>query len=448
MIYILLNILIFIGLLYSLYYLASKHYSFSTRVFVALGLGIVFGVILYNVYPSEVILKTKEYFDVVGRGYVALLRMISIPLIMVSITSSIVNLNDTKDASKMGSLIIGILLATTAIASTITIPITLLFKLDSSSIVRGSAEIARGEKLLELSGQVNQTITDKIVSFIPSNPFLDMTGARATSTIAVVVFCVFVGISILGVKKKKPESAKVIIDLINAANDVVLRMVKLVLRLTPYGVFALITNVLATSNYSEIYSLIKFVGVSYMALFTMYIIHLIIVSLLGFSPIVYIKKTIPLLSFAFTSRTSAGAIPLNISTQESLGINEGIANMSATFGTSIGQNGCAGIYPTMLALMIAPTLGINVLDPVFLIRVVLVVTISSLGVAGVGGGATFAAIIVLTTLGLPVELAGLLISVEPLIDMGRTALNVNGSVVAGLSTSRILNLVNKDKYYN
>ena len=159
------------------------------------------------------------------------------------------------------------------------------------------------------------------------------------------------------------------------------------------------------------------------------------------------KKVLPVVKFAFTSRSSAGTIPLNISAQKnSLGVDEGTANMSASFGATIGQNGCAGIYPAMLAVMIAPTVGIDPLSPSFLIQLVLIVGISSFGVAGVGGGATFAALIVLSSMNLPVYLAGLLISVEPLIDMGRTALNVNGAMTSGTLTSRILGKLNHDKF--
>ena len=149
------------------------------------------------------------------------------------------------------------------------------------------------------------------------------------------------------------------------------------------------------------------------------------------------KKTFEVLAFAFTSRSSAGSLPLNIQTQTTrLGVPEGIANFSATFGLSIGQNGCAGIYPAMLAIMVAPVAHVNI-DLQFIVTLVAVVIISSFGVAGVGGGATFASILVLSTLNLPVALAGVLISIEPLIDMGRTALNVNDSMLAGTGTAKL-----------
>lgn len=444
--YVLLNVLVFIGLLAILRYMAKKYYSFSKRVFTALIIGIIFGLILNFGFSQEIIQGIKVYFDVVGRSYVALLRMISMPLIMVSVTGAIINLKDTNEASKMGSLVVGVLLTTAAIASMLASVVTLVFKLDASSLSKGDKEIAAIERVASRVATTNQSIAEKVVSFIPSNPFLDMTNARSTSTIAIVIFSIFVGLAVLGIKKKKEKSTQIITDLINATHDVVFRMVTMVLRLTPYGILALISGVVATSNFSEIYKLIQFVIASYVALILMYLIHLIIVSISGFSPITYFKKTLPALTFAFSSRSSSATIPLTIKSQEDMGIDKGIANVAATFGTSIGQNGCAAIYPTMLAIMVAPSVGINPFEIVFLSKLVLIVTISSLGVAGIGGGATFAAIIVLSSLGFPLEIVGLLISVEPLIDMGRTALNVNDSILAGLVSGRILNKVDKNKF--
>lgn len=226
-----------------------------------------------------------------------------------------------------------------------------------------------------------------------------------------------------------------------------MRIVTLVLRLTPYGILALMAKTVAGSNLDAIVKLGKFVIASYVALIAMFIIHLIILAIMGLSPKQYVKKVWPVLTFAFTSRTSAGTMPLNIEAQRNkLGVPESIANFSASFGVSIGQNGCAGIYPAMLAVMIAPTQGINPLSPSFIATLIIVVMISSFGVAGVGGGATFATLIVLSTLNLPVALAGVLISVEPLIDMGRTALNVSGSMVSGVVTSKTLGELDTKQY--
>ena len=272
---------------------------------------------------------------------------------------------------------------------------------------------------------------------LPSNPFLDFTGQRTTSTIAVVIFATFVGFAYLRVARKEPEYGNLLKRGIEAVYSIVMAIVTFVLRLTPYGILAIMASTLATSDFAAIWTLGKFLLASYAALITMYLIHLIILGVLGVNPVRYVKKTLEVLIFAFTSRSSAGSLPLNIQTQtQRLGVPEGIANFSATFGLSIGQNGCAGIYPAMLAIMVAPVAHVHI-DFQFVITLIAVVIISSFGVAGVGGGATFASILVLSTLNLPVALAGVLISIEPLIDMGRTALNVNDSILAGTGTARL-----------
>lgn len=443
------NIIGLIALIFVLYKMQKKHLSFTKRVFTALGLGIVYGLILHYAYGpnSDTISVTKDWFNIIGSGYVRLLQMIVMPLIMVSITSAIINLKDSKQLGKMGGNIIAILLITAAIAGLVGIMVSLFYKLDATGMLQGSAEMTRAEYLQNKLGEANSSFPQKVLDFIPTNPFLDMTGARNTSTIAVVIFSAFVGIAALGIQKKKPESLETFRNIVNSAHDIVMRMVTLVLRLTPYGILALITNVLASSDFLQIAKLIKFILASYTAIIIMFIIHMIILALFKLNPFIYLKKVFPVLTFAFTSRTSMGAIPLNIETQtKKLGVSQGIANLSATFGASIGQNGCAAIYPAMLAVMIAPTVGVNPYSIGFIAKLIVIITISSFGVAGVGGGATFAALIVLSSLGFPVGLAGLLISVEPLIDMGRTALNVNDSILSGVVTGKMLNELNTDMY--
>ncbi|MGL4533827.1 MAG: L-cystine transporter [Fusobacteriaceae bacterium] len=440
--FILINVLIMLVLLFVLYKMQQKFVTFSKRVFTALGMAIVFGILLQLIYgtESEVISSSMTYFNIVGNGYVRLLKMIVMPLIMVSITSAIINIKKGNSLGKMGGMVIGVLVGTSIIAALIGIFVTLGFGLTAEGLQLGAKEAARAAFLEGRATDANVgAFISKLVEMIPDNPFLDMTGSRSSSTIAVVFFSGFVGISALGIAKKKPKSFEVFKDIVNALHDVVMRMVTLVLRLTPFGVLALMTKVVATSNVQEILNLGKFVLASYVAIILMFIVHLILIGAFGLSPIKYLQKSLPVLTFAFTSRTSAGSIPFNVEAQvKKLGVDEGTANLSASFGASVGQNGCAAIYPAMLAVMIAPTVGINPLNPLFIIQLVAIIAISSFGVAGVGGGATFAALIVLSSMDLPVGLVGLLISIEPLIDMGRTALNVSGSMTAGVITSKAL----------
>jgi len=448
--FLLLNIaglLLLVGLLYGM---NRKKVSFSKRVFTGLGLGIAYGLILHFAYgtDSAVLKESMPWFNLIGVGYVKLLQMIVMPLVFISILGAFTKITIGKNFGKMAGMILGMLVGTTAIAAVVGISASLLFGLDASEIVQGEAEAARGASMEERSASVSEkALPDQLIDLLPANPFLDFTGARPTSTIGVVIFAAFLGFAYLAITRRDEENAATVKKGIDAIYALIMGVVRIVLRLTPYGILAIIARTVATSDFAAIYSLGKFVLASYAALLVMFGIHLIIITLSGLNPITYVKKAGEALIFAFTSRSSAGTLPLTIDAQtKRMGVPDGIANFAGSFGLSIGQNGCAGIYPAMLAVMIAPSVGQNPLEPTFLLTLVAIVAISSFGVAGVGGGATFAAILVLSAMNLPVVLAGLLISVEPLIDMGRTAVNVSGSMTAGVTTARLTGELDTDVY--
>lgn len=443
------NIVIMLIFIIGLFIMAKKHVSFPKRVFTALGLGIVYGIILHLIYGvnSKVLETTTDWFSIVGDGYVTLLQMIVMPLIFISIVSAFSKIQIGDKFAKIGSYIFMFLIGTVAIAAVVGIFYAIVFGLDASSIDLGSAEHARGNEISSEAKQLTaNTLPQQILELLPSNPFLDFTGQRTTSTIAVLIFAIFVGFAYLRVARKQPDNGSLLKRGIDAVYALIMSIVTFVLRLTPYGIIAIMASTIATSDFAAIWTLGKFMIASYAALLTMYVIHLIILAIMGINPIRYVKKTLEVLIFAFTSRSSAGALPLNVQTQtQRLGVPEGIANFSASFGLSIGQNGCAGIYPAMLAIMVAPVAHVNI-DIPFILTLIAVVVISSFGVAGVGGGATFASILVLSTLNLPVALAGVLISIEPIIDMGRTALNVNDSILAGTGTAHLTGNLDKEKF--
>lgn len=440
-IFIILILLLFIAALVGLWNLQKKHVKFSTRVFIGLGAGVVFGGLIQLFFGSEgaVTTETISWINIVGQGYVRFLQMLIMPLIFVSIVGAFTKIKDTKNLGKISSSVLITLLGTTAVAALLGILTVFVFNLDGAELAQGQAETDRIEQITETSAQVEElSLPEQITNFIPTNVFADLADSRDTSTIAVVIFSAFVGIAYLGIARKDPENAGTFKKIMDSLYSIVLRIVTLVLRLSPYGIFALMIKVLATSNFAALVDLGLFVIASYAAIIVMFILHMLILTGFKVNPIKYLKKTFPVLSFAFTARSSAGALPINIETQtKALGVDEASANFSGTFGLSIGQNGCAGIYPAMLATMVAPTVGIDVFTPQFILTLIAVVTISSFGVAGVGGGATFAALIVLGAMDLPIAIVGLVISVEPIIDMGRTMLNVNDSILAGVVSSRV-----------
>lgn len=438
------TLVIFAALLLGLKFLNVKGKSFTFRVFTALGAGIVLGIGMQAVLGrgSEAATLALDWMAIVGTGYVSLLKMLVMPLVFVSIVGAFTRSGVTNQFGKISGIVLAVLLVTVAIAALIGWGSVVAFDLAGASFTQ-AADASKMATLEASQAKTDAlTIPQEILSFIPTNFFADLAGTRDTSTIAVVIFAAFLGVAYLKLRGLKTEDsqrqADFFANFIDSLYGIVMRVVRIVIGLTPYGVLALIAKVLATSDYVAILDLSKFVIASYVALVLVLVVHSLVLLGNRVNPVTYFRKVAGVLGFAFVSRTSAGALPLNIETQQrALGVDAASANLSGSFGLSIGQNGCAGIYPAMLATIIAPTVGINVLDPSFVIMLVAVVVISSFGVAGVGGGATFASLIVLGTLGLPIEISAILASVEPLIDMGRTAVNVSDAMVAGVTASNV-----------
>jgi len=443
-----LNIVAFVALLILLSRFSRNNWSLSKKVLTGLVIGVLFGLVLQLIYGenSAVVKASISWFNIVGNGYVQLLQMVVMPLVFVSILSAVARLHNASSLGKISVLTIGVLLFTTAISALVGIFVTGLFGLSAEGLVQGVQETARLSAIQSsYVGKVSDlSVPQLVLSFIPKNPFADLTGANPTSIISVVIFAAFLGVAALQLLKDDEVKGQRVLVAIDTLQSWVMKLVRLVMKLTPYGVLALMTKVVAGSNLQDIIKLGSFVVASYLGLAIMFGVHALLLSLNGINPLRFFRKVWPVITFAFTSRSSAASIPLSVETQtRRLGVPESIASFSASFGATIGQNGCAGLYPTMLAVMVAPTVGINPFDPLWIATLVGIVTLSSAGVAGVGGGATFAALIVLPAMGLPVTLVALLISIEPLIDMGRTALNVNGSMTAGSLTSRWLGLTDK-----
>ncbi|PJG86366.1 L-cystine transporter [Conservatibacter flavescens] len=434
------NLIIFVATLFILNAIFRRSQKLGMTVFIALLLGLASGALLQQFSDKPILDTTLDWINLVGNGYVRLLQMIVMPLVFVSILSAVTRLNQAGALGKISFSVLSVLLITTAISAAIGIAMVYLFDLSAEGLVAGEREIAAQARVEGRVEQVsNLSIPAMLLSFIPRNPFAELTGANPTSIISTVIFAALLGVAALSLRKENEELGERIAQGVDSLNKLIMRLVRFVIRLTPYGVFALMIKMAATSKWADIINLGNFIVASYLAIILMFIVHGLLLALSGINPFNYFKQTLPTLSFAFTSRSSAATIPLNIETQTNkLGVNPTIANFSATFGATIGQNGCAGIYPAMLAAMIAPTVGIDPFSMEYILTLILIVAISSFGIAGVGGGATFAAIVVLSTLNLPLALVGLLISIEPLIDMGRTALNVNGAMVSGTLSNKWL----------
>jgi len=438
----LVNLLSFAALCYLLYRLRCRGWPLSRQILAGLVAGAVYGVGLQVAWSgrADLLTDTLQWTGIVASGYVSLLRMIIMPLVLVMMVAAVLKMREVADLGKIGGAVVGLLIATTMVAAVVGILVTSAFGLTADSITQGARELASADLLAQRYETVaGLGLPDMLVRFVPANVFYDLTEARPTSIIAVVLFGILFGLAALQVARSEPARGAQIEAFVDTARLVVLRLVHIVMALTPYGILALIGGVVARSDAADILNLLAFVVASYLAIGIMFAVHALLLRVHGMGLRHYFRSVWPVLAFAFTSRSSAASIPLNVETQiDKLQVATPIASLSATLGATIGQNGCAGIYPAMLAVMIAPSMGIDPLAWDFMAGLVGIIAISSFGVAGVGGGATFAALIVLPAMGFPVTVAAVLISIEPLIDMARTALNVNGAMTAGVVTQRWL----------
>ncbi|HGE8239719.1 TPA: cation:dicarboxylase symporter family transporter [Aeromonas veronii] len=411
----------------------------SRKVLAGLLLGALFGLALQLGWGADDagVQQTLEWVNIVGGGYVSLLKVVMMPLVFTSILSAINKLEQAQSLGKISAVLICSMLTLVMIAGVVGMTITHLSGLTAAGLLSHGSDTAALQQSMSTIDSA-QTLPALLLSLVPTNFAADMAGSRGLSVIGVVIFTVLAGVALLQLKAEHPQAGARAAVAIDTLQLWVMKMVRVVIALTPYGVMALIVRVVAHYPLSEILSLLGFILVCYVAILAMFAVHMVILLLIGQNPLHYLREVWGVLTFAFVSRSSAASIPLSIETQQRLGVPSNIANFAASFGANLGQNGCAGIYPAMMVAMIAPMLGINPFDPLFLLTLLPVIALGSIGVAGVGGGGTFAALIVLSTLNFPIALVGVMIAIEPLVDMGRTALNVNGSIMAAMITKRLL----------
>lgn len=447
LLFILLIIAIFACMLFAIGYMKKLNLSFNARVLIALSVGIIFGALLQIIVKDKEVLGTSvSWISIVGSAYVKLLTMVAFPLIFISIVKSV-----AMQESGMGKStfrIMAVFLITVFIAAMVSGSLSAIFGLNADGLNSGENELHRQEVLMEKQADFSKLpMQEQIVNIIPTNPFYALTGQGNNATLAVVFFAFMIGLAAMQLKNYKKDVADRFIQGVQDISDVIMHLVRIIIRLTPYGVLALMIKITATSDWQAILKLVNFILISYAAMIIMVIVHMLYLLTSGLNPFTFYRKSMSNLLFAFTSRSSAATLPITINNAENnLGVPEGIANLASTLGTSVGQNGCAGVFPAMVAVMIAPTMGINPLSIAFLVEVALLCVLASFGTVGVGGGATFTAIVVLSALNFPVGLVGLLISVEPIIDMGRTALNISDSLLAGVIAAKRTGVLNEEIY--
>lgn len=414
----------------------NKKLNFTKIMIFSIFVGILLGLVIqliagFPYEPTKVkwLVETSKWYGLIGYGFMDLLKMLVVPLVFISIIRVIMNLKQGENLKKLTGKTIIMLLGTTFIAAIVGIVVGNIFKLGLDTQVAHKSQ----ETLREVT-----PVVDTLRGLLPANPINSMAQANVVS---IVIFASFIGIAIKRLNKKYSDIIKPFVDLIEASYKIIISISITIIKLMPYAVVALMSSAIVDRGITSIFEVIDFIIALYLSVLIMFIIHLIIISINGINPIKYLKNVYKPLILAFTSRSSLGTLPVTIETlTDNLKVDQGISSFVGSLGSNMGMNGCAGIYPALMAITVANMSGTN-MDFSFYIMLLTVITISSLGIAGIPGTATMSVSVVISGVGLGAyfPLLGGIIAIDPILDMGRTMLNVNGTMTSTIAV---------DKYFN
>jgi Na+/H+-dicarboxylate symporter len=387
-----------------------------------------------------------------GQAFIRLLIMIVIPLVMASLIIGTASLGDLKKLGRIGIKTIGYYLVATALAVALGLVVAGTLKPGAGLDEEVTAQLmedysgtnqARLEEMVEPPG-LGDIAKDILENIIPRNPFQSMADMEM---LQIIFFALFLGIAltVLNEEKRKP-----LIDVLESVNDAMVVIVEMIMKIAPYGVFILIAAVAGRFGFGVILSLLQYVlvGVGTMVLFTITFYPITLRFFSGMNPIFFFKRFYEVMVFAFSTSSSNAALPINLKiTEDDLGVSRDVASFVLPLGATVNMNG-TGIYHGVSTIFIAQVYGIT-LSPTQLIIVVITATLASIGAAGVPGIGFITLAIVLEALGIPLEGLALVLGVERILDMTRTAVNVTGDSAAAVwvaKTEGELNIPAKDTW--
>ncbi|EJA9823840.1 cation:dicarboxylase symporter family transporter [Campylobacter coli] len=439
-----------IAVLFVIFYILKKmrdkKVNFSLRMLFALFIGLGFGFALQYLaqFPdskeaSAIIWynEARHWFGFVSSIFVAFIKMLVIPLVGICIVKVIIEIDKNIKISSLLSISLFWILFSTAIAASLGILLAYNFQLgDNFTVHEGTRQIRE-----------IQTFSSIILGLIPSNIISVM---NKENIIAIVIFAFFVGICAKKVSKKEEytQAFQTFENFVLVFYNIMMSMTATVIRFMPYAVVCMMANVLLSNGFEAIKTAGLFIILIYIAMFIMFGVHFLLLASQGLNPIKYAKKAFPVWLFAFSSRSSLGTLPMTTSTlQNKFGVNPAVANFVTSIGTTTGLNGCAGYFPAMAAIFVAFATHTPI-DFTFALMIVLVAVIGSLGIAGVPGSATMAASIMLAGIGFGNNfvMLSLILAIDPIIDMARTASNVSGAMTSALCTAKNLKAIDKEIY--
>ena len=398
----------------------KKKIGLSTQIFIALLIGALFGVVIHYWIPSSYIQDTvivEGVLYVVGQGFIRLMQMLVVPLVFCSLICGSMAIGDTKTLGKVGVKTIGFYLVTTALAVCVALGSALLINpgrgLDMDAVQKGTVS----------STTEATSLVDTLLNIIPKNPVQSMANG---DMLPIIVFALFVGIMLA----KLGTRGSVVANFFSQFNDVMMEMTMAIMKIAPIGVFCLIARTFATVGFSAFAPMLKYMGNVTLALaiqcLVVYQILLFVFTRLN--PFKFIKKFLPVMGFAFSTATSNATIPMSIDTlSKKMGVSKQISSFTIPLGATINMDGTS-IMQGVAVVFIAQAYGIP-LTMGNLATVVVTATLASIGTAGVPSVGLVTLAMVLNSVGLPTEGIALIMGIDRILDMIRTAVNITGDAV-------------------
>ena len=399
----------------------KKKLSLPIKIFIGMALGIIAGLIFAYFKQGAF---TTEWIKPIGTIYVNLLKFLVVPVVLFSIADGVISLQDLKRVGSVGLKTFIYYMCTTALAVVIGLVLVNIFK--------GAFTPLPSAELGELAYEAKEapSVMQVIVNIFPDNFFKPMVN---TDMLPVIVIAIVLGAGVLAAGEKGAKVG----ELINCCEEVIMKIMMMIIEFTPYGVFCLMTNVVAENGADIIGKLALIIGVAYLG----YIVHVVVVYglsvkfLAKMSPIAFFKGLAPAMITAFTTTSSNATLPVNIECCNKMGAEPEISSFVLPLGATINMDGTA-IYQAVCAVFIACCYGVE-LTLGDMAMIVLTATLASVGTAGVSGAGMIMLAMVLTQVGLPVEGIAIIAGVDKIFDMGRTTLNITGDATCAMFISRL-----------
>ena len=391
----------------------------STKIFISLLLGAAAGIAVNYGLPSGYFKDTilvNGILYVIGNGFIRLMQMLVIPLVMCSLICGAMAIGDTKTLGKVGVKTLGFYLVTTALAVGIALTIGLLVHpgLGLNIDIVETSEVAVSE---------STGFADTLLNIIPKNVFASMANG---DMLPIIVFSVFVGILLA----KLGSRAKTVSNFFAQFNDIMMEMTMSVMELAPIGVFCMIAKTFSTIGFDAFLPMIKYMlsVIAALAIQCFIIYQVLLFLLTRLNPTKFIRKFFPVMQFAFSTSTSNATIPLSIDTLDhKMGVSRKISSFTIPLGATINMDGTA-IMQGVAVVFVAEAYGYQ-LTPTMLLTVIATATLASIGTAGVPSVGLVTLAMVLTSVGLPTEGIALIMGIDRILDMLRTAVNITGDAV-------------------